>query len=243
MNTFPITLKEEYMISPNVKHFVFTSAQSPAFDYIPGQFITIHFSKNEKILRRSYSIANAPTADNCIEFAASYVEGGPGTELLFNLKPGDNIQISGPFGRLILKEELPTRYIFAATSTGTTPYRAMIPALCQQLIMNPALQVIILQGVSTREAILYGKDFHAFVEQFPNQVRFMPCLSRENKETLLEHEYGGYIQSAFPALGLNPDEDLVYLCGNPSMIDHAFQQLQDRGFTTPRIIREKYLSR
>lgn len=243
MNTFPMTLKEGTMITPNVKHFIFTCEQSPAFHYVPGQFITIHFTKNEKMLRRSYSIANAPAKDNCIEFAASYVEGGPGTELLFNLKPGDQVQISGPFGRLVLKEAMPARYILAATSTGTTPYRAMIPALHAQILANPHLQVVILQGVSTREAILYGNDFQAFAEQFPNQVKFMACLSREDKSSLKVHEYGGYIQSAFPALSLNPDEDLVFLCGNPGMIDDAFQQLQDYGFTPQKIIREKYLSR
>lgn len=243
MNTSPITLKEGYMITPNVKHFVFTCEQSPAFNYTPGQFITIHFMKNDKMLRRSYSIANAPSANNCIEFAASYVEGGPGTELLFNLQAGDSIQMSGPFGRLVLKETLPTRYILAATSTGTTPYRAMLPTLAEQLRANPDLKVVILQGVSNREAILYADDFHNFAKSFPNQARFMPCLSRENKANLEAHEYGGYIQGAFPTLSLNPDEDLVYLCGNPSMIDDAFQQLQDQGFTTPSIIREKYLSR
>lgn len=243
MNTFPITLLEAYMITPDVKHFIFKYDQTPAFSYIPGQFITLHFTKNEKMLRRSYSIANPPTNNNCIEFAAGYVEGGPGTELLFNLKPGDNVQASGPFGRLILKDDMPIRYILAATSTGITPYRAMLPELRQRVIANPDLKIVILAGVRNREAILYSVEFKAFADAFPKQVTFMPCLSRENKDTLESHEYGGYIQSAFPKLSLNPDEDMVYLCGNPSMIDDAFQHLHDQGFTTPRIIREKYLSR
>ncbi|MGF2339041.1 FAD-binding oxidoreductase, partial [Acinetobacter baumannii] len=93
-----------------------------------------HDGKN---LKRSYSIANEPKKDNRIEFAAGYFEGGPGTELLYNLKPGDVIHINGPFGRLIFKDETPGRYILVATSTGTTPYRAMLNELGQRIEKHP----------------------------------------------------------------------------------------------------------
>ncbi|TAL60187.1 MAG: ferredoxin--NADP reductase, partial [Legionella sp.] len=119
--SFPVTLVESFMISPKVKHFVFNCEQSPTFNYLPGQFITVHFEHGEKSLKRSYSIANESNQENRIEFAAGFVDSGPGTEYLFNLKPGEKINISGPFGRLIFKEEIPSRYILVATSTGITP--------------------------------------------------------------------------------------------------------------------------
>ncbi|WP_373289467.1 hypothetical protein, partial [Alicyclobacillus cellulosilyticus] len=78
--------------------------------------------------------------------------------LLFNLKPGDAIDINGPFGRLILKDEVPKRYIFVATSTGITPYRAMLPALQKRLEENKLLEVVILQGAQKSEDILYGDE-------------------------------------------------------------------------------------
>lgn len=239
---FPIVLEQSFMLTPKVKHFVFKCTQNPPFDYQPGQFITVHFDRDGKTLRRSYSIANVPTQNNRIEFAAGYVEGGPGTELLFHLKPGDAINITGPFGRLVLKEECPNRYILVATSTGVTPYRAMITALKKQLLINPSLQVVVLQGVQKREDILYGDEFLAFASQHPN-VHFHAHLSREDESTLLPHEKKGYVQSAFPGLSLTPEQDRVYLCGNPGMIDDAFSYLKDHGFTTQHIIREKYISK
>lgn len=229
------------MISPNVKHFIFRANLSPAFDYLPGQFITIHFEKEGKILKRSYSIANVPMQNNRIEFAAGYVEGGPGTQLLFNLKPGDLIHINGPFGRLVLKEESPKRLIMAATSTGITPYRAMIAEFKQRLSKTPALQIVILQGVQHRADLLYTDEFLTLAQEFP-QVTFRAHLSRES-DNLLPHEHKGYVQRAFPELNLNPAHDLVYLCGNPGMIDEAFNDLKERGFAMQQIIREKYISR
>lgn len=241
-NIFPITLEESFMITPKVKHFIFNCEMSPAFNYLPGQFITIHFERDGKTLKRSYSIANEPKQNNRIEFAAGYFENGPGTELLFNLKPGDTININGPFGRLIFKDEVPGRYILVATSTGITPYRAMINELSKRLEQNPNLKVVILQGVQKREEILYPNDFMAFAKKFP-QVTFRAHLSRELPEELQDNEYSGYVQHSFPELNLNPEQDVIYLCGNPGMIDEAFNTLKDEGFAMQQIIREKYISR
>lgn len=241
-NLFQITLVDAFMLSPKVKHFIFNAEQTPPFHYLPGQFITIHFEKEGKTLKRSYSIANAPTHNNRIEFAAGYAENGPGTELLFNLSPGDTITVSGPFGRLILKEEMPKRYIFAATSTGITPYRAMINELMQRLDNHPSLQIIILLGVQNKEEALYAKEFLQLVEKYSKQVKFRLYLSRAQGQALEAFQFHGYVQHAFPEINLNPDEDIVYLCGNPGMIDKAFEDLKIRGFSMQQIIREKYIS-
>ncbi len=242
VNTFPIVLEESFMISPKVKHFIFKCENTPAFNYLPGQFITIHFERDGKSLKRSYSIANEPNQNNRIEFAAGYFEGGPGTELLFNLKKGDTININGPFGRLIFKDETPGRYILVATSTGSTPYRAMLNELSKRMEQHPKLEVVILQGVQRREEILYPEEFIAFSQKHP-KVTFRPYLSRVEVKDLQENEFKGYVQHAFPDLNLNPAEDVVYLCGNPGMIDDAFNYLKDHGFAMQQIIREKYISR
>ena len=242
VNTFPIILDDTRMLSPRVKHFVFRSTLDPVFNYLPGQFITVHFERDEKTIRRSYSIANMPSQDNRIEFAAGFVEGGPGTDYLFNLKPGDQIYINGPFGRLIFKDETPGRYILVATSTGITPYRAMIPELTRRLNAHPDLEIVILFGVQKSEDILYHEELLAFAALSP-RISLRVHLSKEPASNLLEHQFEGYVQHSFPALNLNPAQDVVYLCGNPGMIDDAFNDLKERGFAMQQVIREKYISR
>ena len=240
-NLFPVTLENIVTLTPNVKHFVFKSIQEPAFDFIPGQFITMHFEVDGKTLRRSYSIANTPTQNNRIEFAAGFVEDGPGSDLLFNLQIGDTLHINGPFGRLILKEATPKRYLLVATSTGVTPYRAMREELKRRMRENPSLSVVLLQGAQTREDILYTDEFLALSAEYP-QFSFRACLSRKPTHELHAHETVGYVQSLFPELLPNPAEDAVYLCGNPGMIDDAFTYLKNQGFDVHNVVREKYLS-
>lgn len=241
VKTFPITLESAELITPNVKHFKFRCELNPVFDFKPGQFITIHFEKDGKMLRRSYSIANVPQQNNIIEFAAGFVEGGPASELLFNLEVGEVLQANGPFGRLILKEEVPKRYILVATSTGITPYRSMMPELKSRLEQEQGLEVVILQGVQKREDVLYLQELKDFAKTTPS-VTFQAHLSRESDDNLEEHEQKGYVQTAFDKLNLNPEKDVVYLCGNPGMIDESFNVLKDKGFELKSIIREKYIS-
>jgi len=237
---FLVVLDRCFMITPGVKHFVFHIVSRSDFVFLPGQFVTIHFEHEDKILRRSYSIANPPTLPGIIEFAAGFVDQGFGSELLFNLKPGDKLQMTGAFGRLILRETDPKRYIFLGTSTGITPYRAMLPALSLRMQHNPALKVVILQGIQVREDALYLDEFLQWTAAHQN-AHFIACFSRE-QSVLHAYERLGYVQTQFEHLALNPAEDIVYLCGKPAMIDDAFERLQNLQFETQRIIREKYIS-
>src|SRR5262245_9501626 len=96
LQIFPLILKETYMVTSTVRHFAFVREDGSAFKFIPGQFITVHFEHGGQALKRSYSVATIPGQSEAIEFAASYIKGGPGSEFLFQLKPGEMLQASGP---------------------------------------------------------------------------------------------------------------------------------------------------
>ncbi len=229
------------MLTPKVKHFVFESQQQPPFDYIPGQFITLVLDMHGKVLKRSYSIANPPTHNNLLEFSAGFVENGAASQFLFNLQPGAVVLAAGPFGRLVLKNNLASRYILVGTSTGMTPYRAMLTQLMQAIESNPQLSIIILQGVRTRRDALFVDEFLALCAQ-SSQVSVQIYYSQEADRDLQAHEHHGYVQTAFAKLNLHPQQDMVYLCGNPGMIDDAFTLLKTNNFPVEQVIREKYIS-
>jgi ferredoxin-NADP reductase len=239
LSEFQFNLLSCEYITPRVKHFIGKIESETPWNFIPGQFITIIFEHDQKILRRSYSIANSPQ-DNIIEFAAAFVEGGPGSQFLFNLKPGDSFKITGPFGRLVLKEDECLRYLLVGTGTGITPYRSMLPTIFDKIKTHPQLTVEIIEGVSVAEEVLFEKDFLNANQIRPN-VKFTAAISREKIEK--PHCHHGRVQSVLKEKNLNPETDLVYLCGNPQMIDDTTQMLQDIGFPIQRIVREKYISR
>lgn len=240
IKTQTITLEDAFMLSKRVKHFIF-KCERP-FDFIPGKFITMHFEHEGKAYRRSYSLANTKSGTATIEFAAGFVEGGLASTRLFALKKGDTIDINGPFGRLTLKDPLPKRIILVATSTGVTPYRAMLSTLSEHLKSGAIDSVVIMQGVQYQNEWLYKEEFETFAKAHKN-VTLYACYSRE-KETsgFKEYEHTGYVQHFFESLNLSPTDDRVYLCGNPNMIDNAYELLKNCHFETPSIVREKYIS-
>lgn len=238
---FELSLLGSTYITPNVLHLIFIRKDGKKFDFVPGQFITLLLQdETGQVKRRSYSIANDPYVSDFIELSISYIQGGVASELLFNLKPGDSVSAMGPVGRLVIKKEKVKRYILVGTGTGVAPYRAMISELKIRLATQGDFKVVVLQGVQYRHDILYREDFERFADQNP-RVEFIACLSREESE-LRSHEYKGYVQEYFEKLNLKPGQDVIYLCGNPKMIDEAFALLCAQGFSTTDLRREKYIS-
>ncbi|OJA01041.1 hypothetical protein BEV13_00895 [Rickettsiella grylli] len=240
---FYLTLEKSEQIAPDVKHFTFYYEEGGCFQFVPGQFITLHIPTDEKILRRSYSIANKTyPATNKIEFAASYVPSGVASQLLFTLKPGDKIMATGPFGRLTLREEMPERYILVATGTGVTPYRTMLAELEHRFKLRPCFKVVLLFGVRRPEDLLYRDEFIAFSEKNA-WFEFHAYYSRVKLNKALSYEHMGYVLNAFGEIQPNAKQDIVYLCGNPNMVDEVFTLLvKNYGFPTDIIRREKYIS-
>jgi len=241
--TYTLKLIEAKQLTPSVKHFVFEREDGTIPRFQPGQFITLHIPTTEgKKVHRSYSLANAPSEENRLELSAAYIEGGIASTLLFNLKPGGTVTAIGPHGLFVLKDEKPPRYILVATGTGVTPYRSMLTSLEKRLrdATHP-LTVELILGVRTREDALFKSEFLAFAKANP-QFRFRIAYSRETGEGLDPNfETTGHVQQQFKHLSLNPTQDIIYLCGNPSMIDEAFSLLTEQhGFDRKAIRREKY---
>ncbi len=239
---FDLTLVEKRKITPHVMHLAFARDDQQALEFIPGQFITFLLEdETGKVKRRSYSIATMPGQTDLIEIVISEVKGGIATDTLFNLVPGDSLQAMGPAGRLVLQEEQAVgSYILMGTGTGIAPYRSMLPLLHKTC--SAGTQAVILQGVQYRADLLYANDFQKFCQDNPAHAQYLSHLSRETS-TLQTDERSGYIQSSLENLDLNADQDVVYLCGNPNMVDDAFNLLTETyGFDTKSVRREKYIS-
>lgn len=229
------------MIAPKVLHLAFQLEDGSNIPFIAGQFLTLHIAGPSKTIHRSYSIANAPN-QNTIEIACALVEGGIASTLLRNLQIGDPIDAVGPYGLFVLKkEERPARYVLIATGTGVTPYRSMLSELEYRFqSAHPELEVVLVLGVRNRSELLFSNEFRAFSEK-NNRFKFYACYSQEILDNLTFWERRGHVQTILPELKLDPQKDIVYLCGNPNMIDDTFGLLTNMGFDKKSVRREKYV--
>ncbi len=247
---FPLKLTDRRMIAPSVAHLSFVRDDGLPLDYIPGQFIQIHFDYADgAAARRSYSLAtrhdHALGPGEAVEIAVSYVQGGAATALFESLPEGGQINASGPYGRFcLMPADANTRYLLIGTGTGITPYRAMLPQL-ETLMRERGVEVVLLQGARNPGELLYGDEFRAFADAHPG-FRFVPCFSRELPEPDSSQAHAdvrhGYVQNALSVFAPQPEGDIAYLCGNPNMVDACFEALKAAGLPIPHVRREKYVS-
>ncbi|HZX80304.1 MAG TPA: ferredoxin--NADP reductase [Lysobacter sp.] len=248
---FPLKLVSRRMLAPSVGHYSFVREDGQPLDFIPGQFIQVHFTYADgTATKRSYSLAtihdHALGAGEAVEIAVSYVPGGAATALFEGLETGGTVMASGPFGRFCLMPgDSNRRYLLIATGTGVTPYRAMLPELAR-LIAERGIEVVLLFGARTPAELLYGDEFRAFASRHPLNFRFVPCFSRELPEAGSPQAHDdvrhGYVQQFLDEFAPDAAGDIAYLCGNPNMVDACFEALKGHGLAVQQIRREKYVS-
>ena len=248
---FPLKLVSRRMLAPSVGHYVFVRDDGQPLDFIPGQFIQVHFQYADgTATKRSYSLAtihdHAIGPGEAVEIAVSYVPGGAATALFEGLDDGGTVDASGPFGRFcLLPTDANARYLLIGTGTGVTPYRAMLP-LIEQAIAERGIQVVLLFGARTPAELLYGDEFRAFADKYPDNFRFVPCFSRElpapGSDAAHADVRHGYVQQFLSEFTPDVATDIAYLCGNPNMVDACFESLKESGLEVKQIRREKYVS-
>lgn len=242
---FQLRLVDSRMLAPTVRHLTFERVDGQPLAFTPGQFLQIHFHYDDgTATKRSYSVGTVGDGSSPvmrIEIAVSYVEGGAATRLLSELPQGGVIDASGPYGRFCLQEaDRHPRYLLLATGTGVTPYRAMLPQLAKWLAQGDR-EAVLLYGARNETELLYGEEFEAFAQAHPG-FTFHGCLSRLPRAVPRPGDRAGHVQGVLAELAPNAARDIAYLCGNPNMVDAAFNTLKEFGLPIPQIRREKYIS-
>jgi ferredoxin-NADP reductase len=231
-------------IAPGLGHFVFEAQNGEApngkgFDFVPGQFVslTAQIVTNEtgtKQITRAYSLASAPhgvSPENRFELCLNVAPGGLFSNHLFQMKPGDTVEMRPPLGMFVLRQP-PRDSLFIATGTGIAPFRSMLKAH----LSESSPQFTLLFGVRHESHLIYRAEFEDLSRRYPN-FRFWPMLSRPDTSWTGRT---GHVQAHLEeALSGRHDVD-VYLCGLKLMVDDVRSRLRAAGFDRKQIFYEKY---
>jgi len=244
MTPFSLIFKEQISLNDHSVVICFQVDSEQPLMAIAGQFVRLHMQQDDGFdTFRSYSIANIFPTEKAeldeIEIAMTWVEGGLATRILSEMKPGDRLEASGPYGRFCLLPDNHRRYFLIATGTGVTPYRAMLNELKNRL--DAGSEVYVVMGAQDAPGLLYESDFRAMEKDYEN-FHYIPCLSRRERDEAALNDRSGYVQKFLAEHDFDADSDIAYLCGNPAMVDESFALLKDKGLPVTLIKREKYVS-
>jgi CDP-4-dehydro-6-deoxyglucose reductase, E3 len=188
--------------------------------FLAGQYIDFLLKGGE---RRSFSMANAPHADELIELHIRQVAGGSFTEHVFTkMKERDILRLEGPLGSFFLRDESAKPIVFVASGTGFAPIKSIIESALHRNVTRP----MVLYWGCRRPKDLY---LNALPEKWASEhphFRYVPVVSEPPPEDRWTGR-GGFVHRAVmeDLPDLSPYQ--VYACGVPIMVDSA-----KRDFTT-----------
>ncbi len=225
-------------LTTNTKQFFIKIQIEEAFDFLPGQFVTLDLPVSEKRLDRwrSYSIANHPMNDNILELCIVRSDRGLGTKYLFEeVNVGSMLKMKGPDGSFTLPSNLQNEIIMVCTGTGLAPFRSMIRHIMEHKLTFHKIHLIF--GTRNFESILYHDEFTKLAGHNTNFL-YDVALSRED----LEGFHFGYVHDIYLKKCAEVQENRhFYLCGWSNMIDEATVNIiQKMGYDKSQVHYELY---
>lgn len=209
--------------------------------------------KNDEPLFRAYSMANHPAEGNIVMLniriatppwdraKGGWADVNPGvcSSYVFNLKPGDKVTISGPYGEFHIKET-DAEMIYIGGGAGMAPMRSHLFHLFHTL--KTGRKVSYWYGGRSRRELFYIDDFQNIEKEFPN-FTFNMVLSEPLPEdnwvakTSMDDKAGdGFVGFVHQALIDNylgkhdaPEDIEFYFCGPPMMNAAVLKMVDDFG--------------
>lgn len=193
--------------------------QSERLQYLAGQYLDILMKDGQ---RRSFSMANAPHADEALQLHIRNYGGAFSRHVFERMKERDILRFEGPYGSFFLREDSAKPIILLASGTGFAPIKAIIEHAVHVGCERP----MTLYWGGRKRSDLY---LHALAQRWAAEhpgLRYVPVLS----EPRAEDEWSGRIGLVHKAV-MEDHPDLsgfqVYACGNPLMVEAARAEFGD----------------
>ncbi len=197
-----------------------------------------YVSKVDETVERAYSMANYPDEKGLImlnvRIASPPPRGPEGippgimSSYIFNLKEGDEVTISGPFGEFFAKET-DKEMVFVGGGAGMAPMRSHI--FDQFRRIQTKRKVSFWYGARSLREAFYTEDFDE-IEKDADNFEWHLALS----DALPEDKWEGYEGFIHQVLYDNylkdheaPEDAEYYMCGPPMMNQAVINMLLDLG--------------
>lgn len=197
---------------------------------------------------RAYSMANYPEEKGIIKFNIRIASPPPGTKgippgqmssWIFALKPGDKVNVFGPFGEFFARET-DAEMVFIGGGAGMAPLRSHIFDQLKRL--NSKRKISYWYGARSLREMFYVEEFDALAAEFDNfdwNVALSDPFPEDNWEG-----YTGFIHQVVLQNYLKdhpaPEDCEYYMCGPPMMNKAVLAMLEDLGVEKENILLDEF---
>ena len=195
-----------------------------------------YHSELDETIFRAYSMANHPAEGNIVMLNVRIASPPPGMNVppglassyIFNLKPGDKVMVSGPYGEFFAKET-EREMLYIGGGAGMAPMRSHIFDLLKT--KRSTRKISFWYGARSKREMFYDDEFKALAKEFPN-FSYNVALSDPMKEDEWEGPVGfihQIVQDHYLATHEAPEDIEYYMCGPPMMVDAVDNMLYNMG--------------
>ena len=188
---------------------------------------------------RAFSLANPPGEADVVELNVRIVPGGQVTTWLHEqLKVGDTLKLSGPYGRFFVKKSANVPLIFMAGGSGLSSPKSMIEELLNEGCQLP---MTLVYGQRSRAELYYDDEFRELAAKHAN-FTYVPALSSEPDGSDWSGARGFVHEAAKAHFNNDFRGHKAYLCGPPAMIEACISTLMQGRLFERDIYTEKFFS-
>jgi len=207
-----------------------------------------YVATNDEEVIRAYSMASYPAEGNKIMLNvriaspppwAPDVPPGIASSYIFNLKPSDNVEVSGPYGEFFTKDT-EKEMVFIGGGAGMAPMRSHLYDLLKT--NKSDRKISFWYGARSLREMFYDDEFKALAEKFPN-FSYQVGLSEPMEEDNWKGPVGFIHQILYDNMLKDhddPTEIEYYMCGPPPMIDAVDKMLYDLGVEPDMVAYDKF---
>lgn len=200
-------------------------------------------ANNDEDCFRAYSMASFPLEDDIIMLNIRIATPPPGTDYppgicssyVFDLKPGDKITISGPYGEFFA-QETEREMCFIGGGAGMAPMRSHI--FDQLKRIKTDRKITFWYGGRSKRELFYMDEFKQLEEEFPNfslHVALSDPLPEDNWEGSTGFIHQVCLEEYMDKHD-DPTEVEFYLCGPPIMLQCVNEMVDELG-VEPEMVR------
>jgi len=204
------------------------------FKFHPGQFVMLEKNIKGALLRRYYSIYNAPGGHQ-IKLGIKD-KGGDGFAdyAKQHLKVGEYLRVSVPMDDVPFdlnhNNNQPKKFLAITIGSGITPFYSYIQYLIQQQSPN---KLVLIYGNETPEKTMFYKSLKTMEQQHPQNLKVYYVFSKNNSGDFMGRINPEIIKTILKKEGA--DFDGVYIIGPDDLKKTAAQVLVDSGIPTDRL--------
>jgi Na+-transporting NADH:ubiquinone oxidoreductase subunit F len=223
-------------LTPDTKEIRLRLVEPREISHRPGQYVQIQAPSPQGPVWRAYSISSPVHEPTAVELVVRLVPGGIASTYLCNLRVGNPVVFTGPFGEFRLSEDPATEIVCVAGGCGMAPVKNIIETLYARW---PDRTCWLFFGCRTGADEFYLEKFRALASEHP-RLHVVYALSEPGEGDAAWDGETGFIHLAVDKYLEPGARRQAFLCGPEPMIEAVTRVLSEKGLAPEDIFYDKF---